>query len=138
MGKVVIDSSVLLGLFDPKDALHEVSADAVRHRRRRNDHVLVPISVVSEILVGAARQGRQSMVERLGQIRAAFGTPVPLVQYIALDAARLRAEHRFLRLPDAFVLATGIFLDAEILSADKKWANVDPRVHLVQPRRPAP
>ncbi|WP_344944201.1 PIN domain-containing protein [Sphaerisporangium flaviroseum] len=137
MGQVVIDSSILLGLFDPKDALHEVAAEAVRQRRRQCDHMLVPISVVSEVLVGAARLGRDTMFERLGQIRAVFGAPVPLVQYIAFDAARLRAQHRFLRLPDALVLATGAFLDAEILSADKQWLRVDPRVRLVSPRHPS-
>ncbi|WP_371779880.1 type II toxin-antitoxin system VapC family toxin [Streptosporangium subroseum] len=133
MGTVVLDSCILLGLFDPKDALHLAAAGTVRERRLRSDRLAVPIIVSSEILVGAARQGEPALKDRLRRLIRAFGTPVPIDLDIAVTAARLRAAHSALRLPDALVLATGIVLDAEMLSADKKWPKIDPRVTLVEP-----
>ena len=52
---------------------------------------------------------------------------------VAVSAARLRARHRSLRLPDAIVLATEV-LDAQaVLTGDKRWDRVDSRVRLVHP-----
>ncbi|MEU4403762.1 PIN domain-containing protein [Streptosporangium sp. NPDC023963] len=133
MAPVVIDSCVLLGIFDPKDSLHRVAAETVRERRLRGDKLVVPIIVSSEILVGAARQGEHALTDRLRRLVSAFGTPVPIDLDVAVTAARLRATHSALRLPDALVLATGIVMDAEVLSADRKWAKIDQRVTLVRP-----
>lgn len=63
---------------------------------------------------------------------ATFGSPVPVDEAVAVVAARLRARHRFLRQPDAFVLATADVAAAEtVLTADKRWPRLDPRVELV-------
>lgn len=51
---------------------------------------------------------------------------------MVLEAARLRARFPVIRLPDALVLATGMVDDcAVILTADKRWGPVDPRVQVL-------
>ena len=52
---------------------------------------------------------------------------------VAKAAARLRARHRSLRLPDALVIATGIVDDAAVLTCDRRLAAVDDRVQVLDP-----
>ena len=56
----------------------------------------------------------------------------PIDREIAKRAAKLRASHQTIRLPDALVLATGQARGAStILTADRRWAGVDRRVQVV-------
>jgi hypothetical protein len=68
--------------------------------------------VLAEVLVGVARLGDEGLDQRRSQIVAAFGPSVALDEPVAVSAARRRARHRSLRLPDAVVLATAEVLDA--------------------------
>lgn len=134
MGRVVLDTSVVLALLDPDDALHHAAIHAVRHHDRRRAQFALPASVLAELLVGPARRGDEELQTRRRLVTAAFGPPVPLDEAVAVAAARLRARHRFLRLPDALVLATADVVDAEtVLASDKQWPRLDPRVELVGP-----
>jgi predicted nucleic acid-binding protein len=134
MARVVLDASVILALFDPDDVLHSSAADAVRRYRASEAEFAVPASVLAEILVGAARRSSDELGTRRRQTTAAFGEPVPIDEAVAVAAAKLRADHRSLRLPDALVLAVAEVTNADtVLTGDKKWSTVDPRVELVTP-----
>lgn len=116
----------------PQDALHAVTAGAVRRHRIDGARFVLPASVLAEVLVGAARLGDEELNQRRNQIVAAFGPPVALDGAVAVSAARLRAKHRSLRFPDAVVIATAQVLGAQaILTGDKRWDRVDSRVRLV-------
>lgn len=133
MGSVVLDTSVVLALFDPEDALHACSAQAARRRRDAGDGFLVPATVLAELLVGAARRSEEEAAARLRLTTAAFGPPYPVDESVAVAAAHWRARHRSLRLPDALVLATADVVGAEtILTGDKRWQGLDTRVEVVQ------
>jgi len=137
VGAVVLDTSVVLALFDPDDALHDAAARAVRQHRADGDRIAIPASVVAELLVGAARMGDDELELRRHLVVAAFGPPVPLDESIAVRAARIRAAHRTLRLPDALVLATADAIGAEaVLTGDKQWKSIDPRVELLRSAKP--
>lgn len=132
MARIVLDASVILALFDPDDALHSEAAHAVRGYRASGAEFAVPASVLAEILVGAARRGEDELETRRRQTIAAFGEPAPVDEAVAVAAAQLRAQHGSLRLPDALVLATATVLGADtVLTGDKRWSSVDPRVELV-------
>lgn len=63
---------------------------------------------------------------------AAFGAPFPLNEDVAVAAALWRARHSSLRLPDALVLATADVGAADaILTGDKRWRRLDPRVEVI-------
>jgi predicted nucleic acid-binding protein len=133
MGSVVLDASVILALFDPQDALHAPAAAAARRRRDAGDQFLLPASVLAEILVGAARRGEAELAARRALAIAAFGSPYPLSEGVAVAAARRRARHRTLRLPDALVLATADVAEADVvLTGDKRWAGMDRRIAIIQ------
>jgi predicted nucleic acid-binding protein len=134
VGTVVLDASVVLALLDPQDALHQAASTVLREHRAEGARFALPASVLAEVLVGVARIGDQALEERRGRIVAAFGPPVVLDESVAVHAARLRATHRSLRLPDAVVLATAQVLDATaVLTGDKQWHKVDSRVRLIGP-----
>lgn len=132
MGAVVLDSSVVIALFDPADAHHAASATAVRAVRDAEDDMILPASVLSEVMVAAYRHDPGAVPRRLDALDAAFGPPRAVDREVALRAAELRGRHRGLRLPDALVLAVGQVDDVDrVLTADKRWVAVDGRVEVV-------
>jgi predicted nucleic acid-binding protein len=129
MGAVVLDASVIIALFDPLDALHAPAAAAARSRRDAGDQFIVPASVLAEVLVSAARKGDAELAARRALTIGAFGSPYPLDEDVAVAAARRRARHQALRLPDALVLATADVVAADVvLTGDKQWGALDRRV----------
>jgi PIN domain nuclease of toxin-antitoxin system len=94
--------------------------------------LLLPASVYAEVLVGPLRVGAPA-VASLEQFIGDFGMRIaPLTPEIARLAASLRAATPSLRLPDAFVLATGETLDAPVvLTADSAWPKLSARVRLI-------
>jgi predicted nucleic acid-binding protein len=132
MGTVVLDASVVLALFDPQDSLHRPAAAVARSRRDEGDQFLLPASVLAEVLVGAARRGDAELAARHALAVAAFGSPYPVNEEVAVAAGRRRARHRSLRLPDALVLATADIAEADVvLTGDKRWAGLDSRVVII-------
>jgi predicted nucleic acid-binding protein len=132
VGKVVLDASVILALFDPEDALHAAAATAARQRRDDDDTFILPATVLAEILVGAARIGQDQLERHRSLTVTAFGSPWPVDEAVAVAAAVRRARHRSLRLPDAMVLATADVAGADaVLTGDKRWRELDPRVNVV-------
>jgi predicted nucleic acid-binding protein len=91
----------------------------------RGEDVLVPSIVYAEALVRSLERGGKTL-ERAEEFFATQ-TIVPLDRAKAREAARLRGLHpRWLRMPDALVLATGLLRDANILTGDSRWARVSP------------
>jgi predicted nucleic acid-binding protein len=133
MGTVVLDASVVLALFDPRDSLHAAASAVSRRHRDEGDSFLLPASVLAEVLVGAARRGDAELVARRDLAVAAFGSPYPVSEEVAVCAARWRAQHQALRLPDAFVLATADVVQADVvLTGDQRWSRLDTRVSLIR------
>jgi predicted nucleic acid-binding protein len=132
MGAVVLDSSVILALLDPQDVHHASAAEQVRRRRRAGSRFTVPASVLAEVLVGAHRQGEETVAHRRRQVRDTFGSPRAIDEDVAVAAAGLRSRHPRVRLPDAFVVAVAVVDRAEeVLTADKGLAKVDERVRVI-------
>jgi predicted nucleic acid-binding protein len=119
MGTVVIDSSVLLGYGDPRDRLHHASLAALL--KREQESLVIPVSVLSEVLVGAFKLGDRTAARMEEAINDLVSEVRPIDREIAVTAAAIRARRSSIRLPDALVLATGAVLDAEVLTGDKRW-----------------
>ena len=149
MGLTVVDTAVLIGLLDARDAHHAVASDAVAEARERGDAVLLPASALAELLVLPARRGRgrphpEAVVDAvLGFCDEYPVEVVPLDVDIAVRAAHLRAEHGpGLRLPDALVVATAVARGADVLvTTDHRWPTaaflgLAGRLHVLE--RPAP
>jgi predicted nucleic acid-binding protein len=129
VGNVVVDASLVIGFFLPEDAHHASALSEIAAARTRGDEFVLPISVLSEALVGGYRNGTAPQLHQ--GIVALFGPARLVDEAIALSAAELRSRYRSLRLPDAWVIATGIADDAVVLTCDKRLASVDHRVQVV-------
>jgi PIN domain nuclease of toxin-antitoxin system len=124
----VFDASVVIAFLDANDSHHERAIDVLAALTA--DRIL-PASAYAEVLVDPWRRG----VEAVGAVRrfvSDLGIRIePLTADVAERAARLRARHRSLRLPDALVLATADVLDADVLTCDRTWARLTRRARVI-------
>jgi predicted nucleic acid-binding protein len=124
---LILDASVLIALLDTADAHHERSIEDVEAADQAGQELLAPASAYSEALVAFARANRVSDARKA---IFAMGIDVaPLTSAMAEHAAKLRAQHDSLRLPDAIVLATADELDGEILSYDERLSRLARKRH---------
>ena len=122
MGLIHLDAGVIIGFLDASDAHHQTARAALAAALHDGDHLAIAASALAESLVGPARRGEpavqavRNLVERL---------PISIILLdieIATTAARLRAVHRGLRLPDALVIASAIEHTADqLVTTDRKW-----------------
>ncbi|MFZ0090933.1 MAG: PIN domain-containing protein [Solirubrobacteraceae bacterium] len=125
MGTLILDASVLIGLLDTFDPHHLTAIEDVEAADQPGRALQTPASAYSEALVAFARADR---VLDARQSVAGMGiTVAPLTAPIAERAARLRAEHEGLRLPDALVLATAREVDADLLTYDTQLRRIAKR-----------
>ena len=131
MGKVVLDSSIVIGWADQADALHHAATEALRER---HDQVkVVPASVFAEIMIRALSFGERTAKRIENMVDELASDVHPIDREIAYAAAEIRARRSAIRLPDAFVLATGRVLDAEVLTAGKTWKSEPGHVTVIKP-----
>jgi predicted nucleic acid-binding protein len=120
----------VIAFRDPADVLHARAVAAFRAHAA--DELVLPAGVYAEVLVGPLRQS-EAAVDSLEQLIGDFGMRIaPITAHIATLAASLRAQHPSLRLPDAFVLATGEESGAAVvLTGDSAWIKLSGRVRLI-------
>jgi predicted nucleic acid-binding protein len=124
MGLMHLDAGVVIGVLDSDDVHHPAAREVLRMAARSGDRVAMSASAFAECLVGPSRRG-----ERAVSVVEAFCTSMP-IEVVALDrevarrAARLRAQHPSLRLPDALVIATADCCSADrIVTTDRRWPS---------------
>jgi predicted nucleic acid-binding protein len=119
---LILDASVLIALLDTADAHHERSIEDTEPPDQAGRQLLAPASAYSEALVAFARADRVSDAR---EAIIAMGIKItPLTGQIAEQAAKLRARHDSLRLPNAIVLATAHELEGELLSYDDRLSRL--------------
>lgn len=129
MALLVLDTSVIVGWFDRNDALYERAREALK--RARTDEKILPASAYAESLVLPNRLGADAVAALADALRALPVRIEPISADIARRAAALRAKHSSLPLGDALVLACGELLGATVLTGDRAWSKVGPRVRLI-------
>jgi len=124
MGLIHLDAGLVIGVLDSDDLHHDAAREVLRDAARSGDRVAMSASAFAECLVGPSRRG-----ERAVSVVEAFCASLP-IEVVALDrdvarlAARLRAEHTSLRLPDALVIATAERCSADRLATtDHRWPS---------------
>jgi predicted nucleic acid-binding protein len=133
---VALDSAAVVAFLDGRDALHDAADDAIR-KLMAGHRFYASVITFSEVLTGAHRSHHDESI-----VRGFFTDLVSEVLVVDRNcgerAARLRADHKSLRLPDAVVLAAADgHPDVEILlTGDAAMASVkglDCRVELLRP-----
>jgi predicted nucleic acid-binding protein len=101
---VALDSDAVVGFLDSGDALHQAADSAIREVA--GDTPLVVSAVTyAEVLTGA-RLGHHDESVVMSFFSELISHVHPVDTEVADFAARLRAKHPFLRMPDALILAT--------------------------------
>ena len=122
MGLIVVDAGVLIGFLDSNDVHHDKATGALRDALERGDRVVLPASAYAEALVGPSRRGAEAVITVRTVLERVPIEVEPLGKEVAVRAAALRARHRGLKLPDAFVIATASTLDADrLITTDRRW-----------------
>ena len=122
MGLIHLDAGVVIGFLDASDAHHHTSRVALAHALQHGDHLALAASALTDSLVGPARRGEPAVDAVRNLVDRLPISIIPLDVEIATIAARIRAAHRTLRLPDALVIATAIEQAADqLITTDRKW-----------------
>ena len=122
MGLIHLDAGVIIGFLDRDDAHHESALAVLTGALRARDRLAMAASAFAECLVGPARRGDKA-VATVRELFERFPIAiVPLNIEAAIVAARLRAAHKGLRLPDALVIATATNAAAnQLITTDQRW-----------------
>jgi predicted nucleic acid-binding protein len=122
VGAIALDADVLIGFFNRDDAHHPAARRLLQAAERDGERLVTAASVYAEVIVGPLRAGRAGEIDAA---LAALGIEVvPVDRAVAGEAARLRARHRTLRLPDALSLAVARRERAELKTFDRRLARI--------------
>jgi predicted nucleic acid-binding protein len=104
--------------------LHEV--------RRARDQMVLPATALAELLVGASRLEPAALRTVEALVDAVVDQVREIDREVVGVAVRVRSRYRFLRLPDAMVLAVGQVVEADsVLTTEQQWTRADRRVRLL-------
>jgi PIN domain nuclease of toxin-antitoxin system len=85
------------------------------------DDLVVPASVLAEVLVRPYSH-RPKVVQSVERFLTDLGVRIhPLDEPVAHAAARVRASHVSVRLPDALTLGTAAVIGGTVLTTDRGW-----------------
>jgi predicted nucleic acid-binding protein len=129
VGRVVLDTSVVIAILNAEDAHHDAAVAAVR--AWTPEQRAVPLLAFAEALVGAHRAGTTA-------VRAVEGFATRAARLVALTdtaaraGAALRARRTALSLADALIIATAEELHADaVLTADNRWRRSSRLVRVI-------
>lgn len=122
MGSIALDSSVVIGLIDPRDAHHERAVAELKAAATRGDDLVMASSAYAEAIVEPLRADQGELVD--GFVDASRMAIIPIDRGVARQAAALRAHHGTLRLGDALVLAVARERGAELLTFDARLRRI--------------
>lgn len=119
MGRVTLDSSVLLAILNRGDIHHEA---VVKHLTGRTDQFSISTITLVETLMHAYKEGSRVGATYKGRVDRAIKEIYPVDEEVALEASKLRAVTN-LRTPDAIISATATLNGAELWTLDRKLAK---------------
>ena len=123
-GLVIVDAGVVIGHLDRSHSHHGAATRALSLAASRAERLMLPVTAFAECLVYPAQAGEEA-TRRFEAALAAI--PIGILDAdaaTARHAARLRAQYRSVKLPDAFVIATAITHQAgALLTTDRGWPS---------------
>ena len=132
MGVTVLDAGVIIGLLDRDDAHHAAALAAVRAARDDANLLVLPASAYAEVLVAPYRRDPDAVATVDNLLDELPVRVIPIDRRIANRAARVRAEHGTLRLPDALVIGTAAELAADrLITTDRGWPSIDLAIEII-------
>lgn len=119
MGRVILDSSILIAFYDEQDAHHL----AVLNKFRDNlDKYEISVLTITEVLTAPMAKTASSKSKLLFAVKAAIQKVHPVTEEIAVMAGEARVATG-LKTPDAIISATAKLAGATLWTLDKRLAK---------------
>jgi predicted nucleic acid-binding protein len=128
VARVALDADVVIGFLDPSDAQHDRAVELLAVHLAAGDDVLIAATVYAEVIVQPLQHGTDAKVDEF--LTAIDAQVVDVDRPLARAAARLRARHSSLRLPDAVALAAALAANAKLLTLDRRLKRIADGEHL--------
>ncbi len=126
MGKVILDSSVIIALFNDGDAHHQAAMKALGESKDNFEISTVSLAeALSSVLSDSERHEMNS------DIKKHFSPLHPVDEKVAFLASQIRAAKNAIQMPDALISATAILAKAELWTFDKRLAKNHPGARLI-------
>ena len=126
MGKVILDSSVIIALFNDADAHHGAAMKALGESKNNFEISTVSLAeALSSVLSDSER------FEMNNDIKKHFSPLHPVDEKVAFLASQIRAATKAIQMPDALISATAILAKAQLWTFDRKLANNHPGARLI-------
>ena len=126
MGKVILDSSVIIALFNEADEHHLAAVKALGESKNNFEISTVTLAeALSSVLSDSER------FEMNNDIKRHFSPLHPVDEKVAFLASQIRAATKAFQMPDALISATAILAKAELWTFDKRLAKNHPGARLI-------
>jgi len=126
VGKVILDSSVIIALFNDVDAHHVAALKALGESKNNFEISTVSLAeALSSVLSDSERN------EMNDDLKKHFSPFHPVDEKVALVASQIRAATKSIQMPDALISATAILAKAELWTFDRKLSNNHPGARLI-------
>lgn len=123
-GLVIVGAAVVIGHLDRANRRHRTTTQALSEAASTAERLMLPLTAFAKCLLYPAQAGNDA-ASRFEAALAAI--PIGILDAdvaSARCAAGLRADHRSVKLPDAFVIATAIIHRADaLLTTDCGWPS---------------
>ncbi len=119
MGRLVLDSSVLIALNDPTDAHHKIVSSKIASHRGQ---FFISAVTLAEVLVVPYRFSPERGAKRALDISKQVDGVLEVDSEIAQRAAQIRAQSA-ISMVDALIIATAIIARATLWTCDAKQAS---------------
>ncbi len=126
MGKVILDSSVIIALFNDADEHHLAAVKALGESKNNFE-----ISTVTLIEATSSIISDSERFEMNNDIKRHFSPLHPVDEKVAFLASQIRAATKAFQMPDALISATAILAKAELWTFDKRLAKNHPGARLI-------
>ena len=119
MGRVILDSSILIAFYDAQDAHHS----AVLNKFRDNlDQYEISVLTITEVLTAPMARTKSSKSKLISAVKAAIQMVHPVTEEIAVMAGEARVATG-LKTPDAIISATATLAGATLWTLDQRLAK---------------
>jgi predicted nucleic acid-binding protein len=126
VGKVILDSSVIIALFNDADAHHVAAMEALGESKNNFEISTVSLAeALSSVLSDSERN------EMNDDLKKHFSPFHPVDEKVAFVASQIRAATKSIQMPDALISATAILAKAELWTFDRKLSNNHPGARLI-------
>lgn len=121
--KIALDTNIFIYALEDEGKLGNSARRLFTEIKRKKPQVFTSVLTIQEVFVGVYKEGLEDRIPNYLEFILGAGliTVVDVNREIVILAAKIRAEHKTIRTPDAIQLATAIYAGArEFITADRR------------------